>query len=122
MISLRPTLAATTLAAVLVTTWAAARPTVPVTTDAAPANLAPPAAPRPDVEGAPRPVEAPFSGFVFKVQAGMNKAHRDHVAFIVDVVDVVAIEADQGVVAFIPIKLVVVDVEIGRASCRERVL
>ncbi|HEX6202230.1 MAG TPA: tetratricopeptide repeat protein, partial [Thermoanaerobaculia bacterium] len=47
MISLRPTLAATTLAAVLVTTWAAARPTVPAATDAAPASLAPPAAPRP---------------------------------------------------------------------------
>jgi peptide chain release factor 3 len=27
-------------------------------------------------------VDAPFSGFVFKVQAGMNQAHRDHVAFI----------------------------------------
>jgi peptide chain release factor 3 len=45
-------------------------------------DFAPPAAPRPDIEGRPRPVESPFSGFVFKVQAGMNKAHRDHVAFI----------------------------------------
>ncbi|WP_125615039.1 peptide chain release factor 3 [Specibacter cremeus] len=43
---------------------------------------APPAAPRPDVDGAARSVAAPFSGFVFKVQAGMNQAHRDHVAFI----------------------------------------
>jgi peptide chain release factor 3 len=45
-------------------------------------DFAPPAAARPDTEGTPRPVEAPFSGFVFKVQAGMNQAHRDHVAFI----------------------------------------
>ncbi|MEO8282945.1 MAG: GTP-binding protein, partial [Pseudarthrobacter sp.] len=45
-------------------------------------DFAPPAAPRPDVDGSPRAVESPFSGFVFKVQAGMNKAHRDHVAFI----------------------------------------
>ncbi len=45
-------------------------------------DLAPPAGPREDVAGKPRPVDAPFSGFVFKVQAGMNKAHRDHVAFI----------------------------------------
>ena len=45
-------------------------------------DFAPPAAPRPDVDGDPRPVDAPFAGFVFKVQAGMNKAHRDHVAFI----------------------------------------
>ncbi|GAA1344139.1 peptide chain release factor 3 [Arthrobacter roseus] len=45
-------------------------------------DLAPPAGPREDVDGTPRPVDAPFSGFVFKVQAGMNKAHRDHVAFI----------------------------------------
>ncbi len=45
-------------------------------------DLAPPAGPRKDVDGNPRPVDAPFSGFVFKVQAGMNRAHRDHVAFI----------------------------------------
>ncbi|MDJ0357047.1 peptide chain release factor 3 [Paenarthrobacter sp. PH39-S1] len=45
-------------------------------------DFAPPAAPRPDVAGALRPVAAPFSGFVFKVQAGMNQAHRDHVAFV----------------------------------------
>lgn len=45
-------------------------------------DFAPPAAPRPDVDGDARPVDAPFAGFVFKVQAGMNKAHRDHVAFI----------------------------------------
>ncbi len=45
-------------------------------------DFAPPPAPRPDVTGTPRPIEAPFSGFVFKVQAGMNQAHRDHVAFV----------------------------------------
>ncbi|CEA07921.1 Peptide chain release factor 3 [Arthrobacter saudimassiliensis] len=45
-------------------------------------DIAPPASPREDRDGGRRPVEAPFSGFVFKVQAGMNKAHRDHVAFI----------------------------------------
>ena len=28
------------------------------------------------------PVEAPFSAFVFKIQANMNKAHRDRVAFL----------------------------------------
>ncbi|MGJ9411760.1 peptide chain release factor 3 [Aeromicrobium sp. CF4.19] len=44
-------------------------------------DIAPPAAARPDVTGEPRPVDAPFSAYVFKVQAGMDKAHRDHVAF-----------------------------------------
>ena len=29
-----------------------------------------------------RPVDAPFSGFVFKMQAGMDPKHRDHVAFL----------------------------------------
>ena len=28
------------------------------------------------------PVEAPFSAFVFKIQANMNKAHRDRIAFM----------------------------------------
>ncbi|MBW4094729.1 MAG: peptide chain release factor 3 [Acidobacteria bacterium] len=45
-------------------------------------DFAPPAAGRVDIAGEPRRVDAPFSGFVFKVQAGMNQAHRDHVAFI----------------------------------------
>jgi peptide chain release factor 3 len=35
-----------------------------------------------DAGGTPHPVESPFSGFVFKVQAGMDKAHRDRVAFV----------------------------------------
>ena len=45
-------------------------------------DLAPPATARPDVEGAPRALEEPFSGFVFKVQANMDKAHRDRIAFL----------------------------------------
>ncbi|MQA80479.1 MAG: peptide chain release factor 3 [Streptosporangiales bacterium] len=46
------------------------------------AELAPPPRPRPDVDGAVRELDAPFSGFVFKVQAGMDRAHRDRLAFI----------------------------------------
>ncbi|NEE04197.1 peptide chain release factor 3 [Phytoactinopolyspora halotolerans] len=46
------------------------------------AELAPAPAARPDKTGTPRPVEAPFSALVFKVQAGMDKAHRDRVAFM----------------------------------------
>ncbi|OPE48530.1 peptide chain release factor 3, partial [Mycolicibacterium diernhoferi] len=34
-----------------------------------------------DVEGNPRPVDAPFSAFVFKVQAGMDSSHRDRIAY-----------------------------------------
>ena len=45
-------------------------------------SLAPAPAPRPDAAGVPRPVEAPFSGLVFKVQANMDPAHRDRVAFV----------------------------------------
>ena len=45
-------------------------------------SLAPPPAPREDVKGAPRDVAAPFSGLVFKVQANMDPAHRDRVAFV----------------------------------------
>jgi peptide chain release factor 3 len=37
---------------------------------------------RENVKGEPRPVGAPFSGFVFKIQANMDPAHRDQVAFI----------------------------------------
>ncbi|MGX7827164.1 peptide chain release factor 3 [Actinokineospora sp. 24-640] len=44
-------------------------------------SLAPAPTPRPDAAGAERPVDAPFSGFVFKVQTGMDRAHRDQVAF-----------------------------------------
>ncbi len=45
-------------------------------------DRAPSAEPRIDRDGEPRPVEAPFSGFVFKVQAGMDRNHRDLLAYI----------------------------------------
>ena len=45
-------------------------------------DLAPAPKPRADVDGDERPVEAPFSGLVFKVQANMDPAHRDRVAFV----------------------------------------
>ncbi len=45
-------------------------------------DLAPPAAPRSDDSGSLRPIDAPFAGFVFKIQANMDPAHRDHVAFV----------------------------------------
>ena len=45
-------------------------------------GLAPPPAPRADVNDERRPVEAPFSGLVFKVQANMDRNHRDRVAFV----------------------------------------
>ena len=38
--------------------------------------------PREYVDGDARPVDAPFSGLVFKVQANMDPAHRDRVAFV----------------------------------------
>jgi peptide chain release factor 3 len=43
---------------------------------------APSPSPRPAEDGSKRPVEAPFSGQVFKIQAGMDRAHRDRVAFM----------------------------------------
>ncbi|ROO91011.1 peptide chain release factor 3 (bRF-3) [Actinocorallia herbida] len=45
-------------------------------------TYAPPPAARKDAEGDRRPLDTPFSGQVFKVQAGMDKAHRDSLAFI----------------------------------------
>ncbi len=45
-------------------------------------ELAPPPTERVDVDGNPRALHAPFSGFVFKVQAGMDAAHRDRLAFL----------------------------------------
>ena len=44
-------------------------------------DLAPAAMARPDVDGQPRAVDRPFSAQVFKVQAGMDAAHRDRLAF-----------------------------------------
>jgi len=43
---------------------------------------APPPAERADIKGEPRPVDAPFSGLVFKVQANMDPAHRDRMAYV----------------------------------------
>ncbi|GAA3268631.1 MULTISPECIES: peptide chain release factor 3 [Dactylosporangium] len=43
---------------------------------------APAPAPRPDTEGRERALDTPFSGFVFKIQANMNRAHRDQIAFV----------------------------------------
>jgi peptide chain release factor 3 len=45
-------------------------------------DLAPPAEARLDKDDQPRPVDDPFSGFVFKVQAGMDSHHRDRLAYI----------------------------------------
>lgn len=45
-------------------------------------DLAPAAEAREDKDSAPRDVAAPFSGFVFKVQAGMDSNHRDRLAYI----------------------------------------
>jgi peptide chain release factor 3 len=45
-------------------------------------ELAPAPAARPDANGRPREVTASFSGFVFKVQAGMDPSHRDRLAFL----------------------------------------
>nr|MDD6335435.1 peptide chain release factor 3 [bacterium] len=44
-------------------------------------QLAPPPAPREDVSGPVQPTQ-PFSGFIFKIQAKMNPAHRDRIAFM----------------------------------------
>ena len=44
--------------------------------------LAPPPRARLDVNDAPRNVDDPFSAVVFKVQAGMDTAHRDRLAFM----------------------------------------
>jgi peptide chain release factor 3 len=45
-------------------------------------ELAPSPGERVDAHGAARPLEAPFSAFVFKVQAGMDRAHRDRLAYV----------------------------------------
>ncbi len=45
-------------------------------------ELAPPPTAREDVKGEPRRLDAPFSGLVFKVQANMDPAHRDQMAFV----------------------------------------
>jgi peptide chain release factor 3 len=45
-------------------------------------ELAPAPTPRLSVSDVERPLDAPFSAFVFKVQAGMDRAHRDRLAFV----------------------------------------
>jgi len=45
-------------------------------------DLVPSPSPRSDADGNPRPLDDPFSGIVFKIQANMDKAHRDRVAFM----------------------------------------
>lgn len=45
-------------------------------------DRAPAPGPRPDSVGADRPLDAGFSGFVFKVQSGMNPNHHDKLAFV----------------------------------------
>jgi peptide chain release factor 3 len=45
-------------------------------------DLAPAPGPRADAHGAVRRLDDAFSGFVFKVQANMDPAHRDRVAFV----------------------------------------
>ena len=45
-------------------------------------DLAPPPSPREDEDGKPRDLDAPFSALVFKVQANMDPAHRDRIAFV----------------------------------------
>jgi peptide chain release factor 3 len=44
-------------------------------------DLAPAPSPRDDVEGKPRHLDEPCSAFVFKVQANMDRNHRDRIAF-----------------------------------------
>jgi peptide chain release factor 3 len=45
-------------------------------------DLAPAPEARPAADGTPRELEAPMSGLVFKVQAGMDRSHRDRMAFV----------------------------------------
>ncbi len=45
-------------------------------------DLVPAAPPRLDVSGVARRLDAPCSAFVFKVQANMDRSHRDRIAFV----------------------------------------
>jgi len=45
-------------------------------------ELAPSPSPREDESGKPRDLDGPFSALVFKVQANMDPAHRDRIAFV----------------------------------------
>ena len=45
-------------------------------------DIAPSPQPRATADGEPRPIDAPFSAIVFKVQANLDPRHRDRVAFL----------------------------------------
>lgn len=45
-------------------------------------DIAPAATERLDVDGVPRPLDSGCSAFVFKVQANMDRSHRDRIAFV----------------------------------------
>jgi peptide chain release factor 3 len=45
-------------------------------------ELAPTPAPRKSVEGLIEPTDENFTGYIFKIQANMNPAHRDRIAFL----------------------------------------
>lgn len=45
-------------------------------------ELAPGPLARPTLEGARKPADPDFSGFIFKIQANMNPRHRDRIAFM----------------------------------------
>ena len=45
-------------------------------------DLAPAPHPRVDIAATPRPIDADCSAFVFKVQANMDRSHRDRIAFV----------------------------------------
>jgi peptide chain release factor 3 len=45
-------------------------------------DLAPAPEAREDADANPRPLDTPLSGLVFKVQAGMDRSHRDRMAFV----------------------------------------
>ncbi|MEY9963540.1 peptide chain release factor 3 [Streptacidiphilus sp. MAP12-16] len=45
-------------------------------------DIAPPPGPRPLAKGGEREVATDFSGLVFKIQANMDPAHRDRIAFV----------------------------------------
>jgi peptide chain release factor 3 len=45
-------------------------------------DLAPPPGPRPAIQRGVNPDEPKFSGVVFKIQANMDPAHRDRIAFV----------------------------------------
>ena len=45
-------------------------------------DMAPAPSPRIDATGEPRAIDSAFSGFVFKIQANIDRFHRDHLAFV----------------------------------------